>query len=227
MTIPCEQFSSNTSPAIEFQRTVETAIKAFATSRLLQRANAGQVEMHHYHSILCTLFHQTYSGPYTFARAAVNCNWRHEAAKEYLLRHAEEERAHWRWILDDLKATGYEGPALRNEPPHYSTQAYVGLNYYIAEQFPVARLATAAVLEGIGAALGGQYGSILLQALKLQRSQASFFLSHAETDLVHTAELSEVIAKSCLTAEEWRWMNHAAGMAGMFYRAMYDHEAFS
>jgi hypothetical protein len=39
---------------------------------------------------------------HTFARAAVNCDWRHELAKEYLLRHAEEERTHWRWVLDDL-----------------------------------------------------------------------------------------------------------------------------
>ncbi len=129
--------------------------------------------------------------------------------------------------MDDLKATGYTGPDLRSEPPHYSTQAYIGLNYYIAEQVPIARLAIAAVLEGIGAAHGGKYGRMLLSALALQRSQATFFLSHAETDVVHTAELAEVIAASELTIEEWRWMKHAAETAGRFYRGMYDHEAFA
>jgi hypothetical protein len=219
--------TSIVSPTMRFEITVAAAIEAFPTAKLLQRANAGQVDIQHYHAILSTLFHQTYSSPYTFARAAVNCDWRHETAKEYLLRHAEEERTHWRWVLDDLKATGYTGPDLRNEPPHYSTQAYIGLNYYIAEQVPIARLAIAAVLEGIGAALGGKYGRLLLRILKLQKSQASFFLSHAETDVVHTAELSEVIAASSLSREEWRWMNHAAEIAGRFYRAMYDHEAFA
>ena len=215
------------SPAADFQQTVTTAIDDFPSARLLQRADTGQVEMRHYHAILSTLFHQTYSSPYTFARAAVNCSWQHEVAKEYLLRHAEEERTHWRWVLDDLKATGYTGPDLRNEPPHYSAQAYIGLNYYIAEQVPIARLAIAAVLEGIGAALGGKYGRLLLQTLRLQKAQASFFLSHAETDVVHTAELSEIIAASSLTSEEWRWMNHAAEMAGRFYRGMYDHDGFA
>jgi len=218
---------SNISPAAEYERAVASAIHAFPTSRLLQKVDAGQVEMRHYHAILCRLFHQTYSSPYTFARAAVNCEWRHEVAKEYLLRHAEEERTHWRWVLDDLKSTGYDGPDLRNTPPHYTTQAYLGLNYYIAEHTPIARLAIASVLEGIGAAHGGIYGRKIVQQLKLQKSQASFFLSHAETDIVHTAELNEVLAASDLTSDEWMWMSHTADTAGRFYRAIYDHEAFA
>jgi hypothetical protein len=227
MSTAIDQIQKTIFPAKRFEGIVAAAIEAFSTARLLQRVNAGQVNMQHYHAILSTLFHQTYSGPYTFARAAVNCDWRHEVAKEYLLRHAEEERTHWRWVLDDLKATGYSGPDLRKEPPHHTTQAYIGLNYYIAEEIPIARLAIAAVLEGIGAALGGKYGRVMLQTLKLQKSQASFFLSHAETDVVHTAELSDVIAASQLTDDEWQWMNHAAETAGRFYRAMYDHEAFA
>jgi hypothetical protein len=183
--------------------------------------------MSHYHSILCTLFHQTYSGPYSFARAAVNCEWRHEAAKEYLLRHAEEEKTHWRWILDDLTSTGYRGPSPRDEPPHYTTQAYIGLNLYVAEYVPIARLAAASFLEGAGAALGGSYAAKLVRALSLKKSQASFFLSHAETDLVHIAELRQVISACDISAAEWRWMNYTAETAGRFYRAMYDHEAFA
>ena len=147
----------STLPSAAFDRTVADAISAFPSARLPQRASAGNVEIRHYHAILATLFHQTYSSPYTFARAAVNCEWRHEAAKEYLLRHAEEERTHWRWVLDDLHATGYKGSDLRREPPHYTTQAYIGLNYYIAEHVPIARLAIAAVLEVIGATHGATF----------------------------------------------------------------------
>jgi hypothetical protein len=227
MATAADQTPISITPSAHFEKTVAIAIHNFSTARLLQRAEAGTVEMHHYHAILSTLFHQTYSGPYTFARAAVNCAWGHEAAKEYLLRHAEEERTHWRWVLDDLKSTGFNGPDLRSEPPHFTTQAYIGLNYYIAEQVPIARLAIAAVLEGIGAAHGATYGKKLLSALKIGRAQASFFLSHAETDVVHTAELTEVINSSRLTAEEWRWMSHAADSAGRYYRNMYDHEAFA
>jgi Iron-containing redox enzyme len=214
-------------PLEAFNEVVADQIRSFTGARLVRRVTNGSVTLAHYHAILCTLFHQTYSAPYTFARAAVNCDWRHEVAKEYLLRHAEEERTHWRWVLDDLRSTGYRGPSPRSEPPHHSAQAYIGLNYYIAEHAPIARLAIASVLEGIGAAHGGTYGKKLASALNLEKSQASFFLSHAETDVVHTAELHEPISASDLTTAEWRWMHHAAETGGRFYRGMYDHEAFA
>lgn len=214
-------------PTEIFDAVVAKQIVRFPENRLLQRVDAGHLSIAHYHAILTTLFHQTYSGPYTFARAAVNCEWRHEAAKEYLLRHAEEERTHWRWVLDDLQATDYAGPNPRDLPPHPTCQAFIGLQFYISEQVPIARLAIAAVLEGIGATYGGTYGKKLLQTLDLNKSQASFFVSHGETDKTHIIELHEVIVASELTNNEWRWMNHAAESAGQFYRAMYDHEAFS
>jgi hypothetical protein len=210
-----------------FDVTVAEQIARFPDSQFIRNVEAGTISIRHYHTLLTTLFHQTYSGPYTFARAGVNCEWRHEAAKEYLIQHAEEERTHWRWVIDDLASTGYSGPSPRLKPPHPSCQAYVGLNYYVADCAPIARLATAAVLEGIGAAYGGVYGSRLLKALQLSKSQASFFLSHAETDKTHSAELRDVIARCDLTPDEWMWMSHAAEMAGLFYRGMYDHEAYA
>lgn len=213
-------------PRVTFESIVADQIAQFPNSRLCRRVEAGSVAMNHFHAILMTLFHQTYNGPYTFARAAVNCDWRHEMAKEYLLRHAEEERTHWRWVLDDLRATDYAGPSPRDLPPHPTCTAYLGLNYFIADHVPVARLAIAAVLEGIGAAHGGTYGRKLLQTLQLRREQATFFLSHAETDKVHTLELNQIIESMTLSTAEWRWMNHAAASAGQFYRGMYDHDAF-
>ena len=209
-----------------FFNEVDLQIERFSDARLLERVDQGNIDLSHYHLILTTLFHQTLSSPYTFARAAANCSWKYEAAKEYLLRHAEEERTHWRWVLDDLKATGYSGPDPRNQPPHLATQAYISLNYYVAETLPVARLAMAAVLEGIGAAHGAQYGKKMLGTLRLAKAQASFFLSHAETDKVHTAEIRAILDACPLSSEDWRGMTYFARAAGTFYRSMYDHEGF-
>jgi len=217
----------NPDPVLKFNVVVEDQIARFTEVRLLKRLDQGNLYLSHYHVVLTTLFHQTYSSPYTFARAAVNCDWRHAAAKEYLLQHAEEERAHWRWVLDDLGATDYAGLDPRTQPPHTSCQAYIGLNYYIAEEVPVARLAIAAVLEGIGSRFGGMYGKKLLQVLRLKPSQASFFLSHGETDKAHSEELRKIIAQSDFTPQEWTWMNHAALAAGQLYRGMYDHEGYA
>lgn len=210
-----------------FMHLVEREIARFPTTALARRVDAGTVEMRHYHAILCTLFHQTYAGPYSFARAAVRCDWRHEAAKEYLLQHAEEERSHWRWVLDDLAATGYTGASPRELPPHPTCMAFIGLQGHLAEHHPVARLASAAVLEGIGARHGGSYGARMLAALGLQPRQATFFLSHGETDKVHSVELADVLARCSLGAEEWVWMNYAATVTAQFYCAMYAHESFA
>lgn len=216
------------SPAAEFQAAVKSQIASFPTARLVRRVTDGTVTMTHYHGILTTLFHQTRSSPYSFAKAAANCSWeRHAVAKEYLLVHAGEELTHWQWVLDDLDATGYRGPDPRSAFPHITCEAYISFSEKLSERMPIARLATASVLEGIGAAFGGTYGRQLLERLKLTPNQATFFVSHGETDKVHSQQIAEVIAASHLTVEEWSWMTHAANVAGQFYRAMYDHEAFA
>lgn len=210
-----------------FTRAVKEQIVAFESASLVQRVVRREVALPHYHAILTTLFHQTRSSPYTFAEAAIHCSWAHAPAKEYLLQHAEEERIHWRWILDDLSATGYAGPDPRMAFPHPTCEAYIAFNERVARHAPVARLAIASVLEGIGAAFGERYGRQLLHCLGLEGRQASFFLSHGETDRHHSEELRQVIRHCDLQPAEWAWMAHAATVAGQLYRAMYCHEAFA
>lgn len=214
------------SDAPTFWRQVEIQIAAFPSAKFVQRVSVGQVTLAHYHAILETVFHQTQAGPYSFAKAAVNCSWQHGHAKEYLLRHAEEERMHWRWVLDDLRNTGYCGASPTTQFPHASCEAFISYQSRIAEQMPVGRLAVAAVLEGIGAAFGSTRTRRLLQLLDIAPTQATFFLSHGETDKTHTLALQEAIAGCKLSVRDWGWMTHSARVAGQFYRAMYDHEAF-
>lgn len=206
---------------------VASRINSFETARIFTLLKEGQLNIGHYHSLLCTLFHQSHSTPYTFAKAAANCSWRHEQIKEYLLKHAEEERTHWRWILADLKSTEYQGADPRSTFPHPTCEAYISFNERIADHMPIARLAIAIVLEGIGEKFGEAYGRQLLRALNIGPEQATFFLRHGETDKVHAQELRELITGADLTSDEWNWMVHAADIAGRFYRAMYDHEAFT
>lgn len=215
------------SPREQFEAAVPRQIEAFEGAAMIQRVARGDVRLEHYHALLVTLFHQTRSSPYTFARAAVHCGWGHAAAKEYLLSHAEEERTHWRWILDDLRNTGYDGVDPQTIFPHPTCEAYISFNERIAECAPVARLATACVLEGIGAAFGERYGRKLLQTLGLTAKHASFFLSHGETDKVHANEVAGIIGQCRLSDTDWGWMTHAATMAGQLYKAMYSHEAFA
>ncbi len=129
-------------------------------------------------------------------------------------------------MLNDLNAPGHRAPDIREEPPHYSAQAYIGLNNYIPTEYPIARLAISAVLGGIGLTHGGSYGKKLLTFLEPQNSQASFLLSRGQTDILYTAKPNNLIGALDLAGEEWRWMNHAAETTWRFYRGMYDHGGF-
>ena len=210
-----------------FDAIVDAAIDRMRSARMLRRVEDASVAMCHYHALLLTLFHQTREGPYTFALAAAKCPWRHATAKEYLLVHANEERTHWRWVLDDLAATDHVGPDPRTLPAHHTTHAFIGLLHVTAERAPVARLAIASVLEGIGARLGSSHGGQLVAQLRLRREQASFLLSHGTTDIAHTADLRSVIAGLDLSDGEWDEMDQAAQVAGRLYHAMYDHEGYA
>jgi hypothetical protein len=101
-----------------FQDSVAKQIASFEGAELVERVARSDLSLGHYYSILTTLFHQTRSSPYTFAETAANCDWIHEEAKEFLLQHADEEKTHWRWILNDLKNTGFAGnrPAVGLSP---------------------------------------------------------------------------------------------------------------
>src|SRR3569833_64479 len=214
------------SPA-QFSQIVDQRINDFRGALALSLIDRREFKISHYHILLNTLFHQTYSGPYTFAKAASACSWKHASIKEYLLVHAYEERTHWRWVLDDLNNTGFAGEDPRTQSPHPSCEAYICFNDMIAERAPFARLAIATVLEGIGARVGGEYGRKLLTALAIGTHQASFFLSYCETDMQLSRELADVIGATENIAGEWDWMCYAADMAGQFYRAMYDHDGFA
>lgn len=203
-----------------------SAISAFPNARVINHMLNGTVTLDHYKNLLLTIFHQTRSGPYTFAMAASNCPWKHKAAKEYLLRHALEEANHWEWILNDLKSIGYGADDPRELFPHVACEAYIGFNERVALRFPLARLAIAAVLEGGGAQHGGGYGRKLMEALKLSPKNCTFFLSHAETDKEHSAEIDQLLQSCDLSNQEWAWMAHGAKTAGHLYRAMYDHEGY-
>ena len=205
-----------------FRAAVEAAVAGFPENAVCQALDAETFEMEDYHRLLLTLFHQTFEGPGTFALAGFQAPMRFETARHYLMHHAEEESEHWRWVINDLKRTGYTGPDPRQTYPSPETQAYVAFNVYTATRHPIARLAIAAVLEGIGGRWGTPYGRLLIGQLGLKRTQASFFLSHGELDKGHVEEVFGVIDTCELTPAEWGWMAHAARTAGALYRGLYD-----
>jgi hypothetical protein len=201
-------------------------IEEFPQNSACQKLDQGDLELADYHRILRMIFHQVRETPFTFALASVNCSPNLRAAKEYLLQHAEEEKSHWRWVLNDLEETGYAAASVESALPPPACQDYISFNYYVALRVPFARLAVAMVLEGIGARFGAQYARKICELLSLTPKQTQFYAGHGNTDREHIQDLWRVIAECELSALEWQWMNFAAETAGRLYGAMYE-EALS
>lgn len=202
--------------------TIDAAIRAFESNRLIRRVAAEEATLEDYTHLLLALYHQVKSSAVTFATAAAAAHRSREIA-EYLMDHAHEEAGHYRWILNDLAAIGYAGPSPEDLPIPKPTLAYIGVNHHCAAHWPASRLAIAAFLEGVSGRLGSAYGLLAASQLGLPRAAFSFFLSHGELDRDHAAAIGQVLARAGLDAEDTRMaINHVA-VAAELYADIYDH----
>ncbi|MET7754628.1 iron-containing redox enzyme family protein [Streptomyces sp. NPDC005389] len=102
----------------------------------------------------------------------------------YYLRHAEEERDHDAWLLDDLAAAG-AGPSA---VPHPIVVELAGAQYYrIEHEHPVALLGYIAVLEGN--APGPRLADRLAEVTGLPDGAFRTLREHAELDGGHLHDL--------------------------------------
>ena len=204
-----------------FKEAVAAAVKRFAANPFIERLNSAGLSIADYHRYLLTIFWQTYESPATFALAGARCESGHDGVRDYLIRHAGEEHSHWRWVLEDLAATGYTGPDPRGGYPTPACERYIAYNFYFAFRYPIGRLGVAAYLEGIGAAYGKPCALQLARTLYLGSGQMRFLLGHGDTDVGHTQDIYDTLAAAELTASDWARLAHAAEAASSSYEAMY------
>jgi ferritin len=204
-----------------FSATVKNQAALFADAPICKRLQTEGVCINDYHTVLKRIFHQVQESASTFSLAAANCDNRHFEVKSYLMKHAEEEKLHWEWILNDLRTTGYEGKDPREDFADPTAQAYIAYNYYMAVKRPIGRLAIAAVLENIGATHGKNFATILCQQLHLRPDQAQFFFGHGDTDVGHTQEILDVLSRANLDEKEWQLVCNIGETAGVLYRQLY------
>jgi hypothetical protein len=207
---------------VEFATLVADLIAAFPQNKLCRKLDTDALDVRDYHAFLNMIFHQTFEAPSTFALAGANCDPCRHAVRDYLLEHAHEEKDHWQWVIEDLRATEFEGPDPRTRFPCPACQRYIALNAYVAIRMPIARLATAAFLEGVGATHGKKYATKLCGTLGLQASQAKFLFGHGDTDVGHMEDIMEVLSEADPSPYEWAWMGHAARTAASLYDEMYN-----
>ena len=210
----------------QFKNAADAGLKLFVEqNQIIALVNEGKAGIPHYHNLLNTLFHQVYMGSTSFALAGTNIDSRYFKIREYLFAHAEEEQHHWKWIIQNLRDTGYTGPDPREEFPTLPTQSYLAFAMYLAVKQPIARLAMAYMLESLSGELGIHYGHKFVGQLQLSKEQVSFFITHGELDQGHSDDILTVLKESQLTPYEWAWCQYAAECTAQMYTAMYNHAA--
>lgn len=201
----------------------EKALSTFLDgNKPIDLLKSNQLKIKDYHGILLSIFHQVYMGATSLALAGSMVDSKMFEVREYLFHHAEEEMGHWKWILDDLEATGYTGKDPRTLFPKTSTQAYLSYAMFLANKFPLGRLAMAMVLEGVSAKFGSLYGMDLVKNLNLKKNQVTFFLSHGELDQGHTEDIAQVMKGLPISGNDWAYLCHVTHCTATLYKNIYN-----
>ena len=88
-----------------FTKVANECVKDFTKSNpIIEKLENGTFEMKDYHNLLVNLFHQVYYSSSSFGLADTMVDSRFYEIREYLMEHAEEEKEHWTWIINDLYA---------------------------------------------------------------------------------------------------------------------------
>ena len=129
---------------------------------------------------------------------------------DYLRRHAEEERGHDEWLLQDLQSVGVASTELLSRPPSGAVAALVGAQYYwVLHYHPVCILGYLMVLEG------NPPNRRALQSLRsrsgLPVSAFRTMLEHADLDIDHAAELDDLLDRLPLSPSH----NEALGLSAI------------
>lgn len=195
-------------------------------NEIMKLIDEEELTIEHFHSLLLTIFHQVYvAGSTTLALAGVMTDGRYFKIREYLFHHAEEEQDHWKWIIQNLRDTGYKGPDPRETFPSYPAQAYQSFCMTFSLKHPIESLAICYVLESISSQLGVKYGMKAAMQLKLTKEQMSFFVLHGELDKGHETEILDVLRDAPLSPYQWALAEYAAKSTLYFYKEMYNYAA--
>ena len=129
---------------------------------------------------------------------------------DYLRRHADEERGHDEWLLQDLQSVGVASTELLSRPPSGAVAALVGAQYYwVLHYHPVSILGYLMVIEGNPPDRRG------LQDFQsrsgLPPSAFRTMLEHADLDIGHAAELDDLLDRLPLSPSH----NEALGLSAI------------
>jgi Iron-containing redox enzyme len=204
-----------------FCECVSLYAKKFETVPILARLENRLFDVNDYHRYLLAVFHQVVNGSGSLALAAAKMPVSEWSLKSYLFKHADEEKYHWRWILSDLRKSGYSGIDPFSLKPYWPVEAYIAYNYFVADNFPYGRLAIAFMLEQTSALFATKFAGLVGGCLGFGLENVRFLSRHGEIDSSHAGELKQLILDSDLSSDVLKSMARHAHVASFLYRSIF------
>lgn len=186
---------------------------------LVRRALAGELDRDTYVAFLGQAYHHVkHTTPLLMAagsRIPGNKEWLRTALAEYV----EEELGHQEWILNDIRACGYDAEAVRNSRPNPATELMVAYAYHVIDRGnPVGFFGMVHVLEGTSVTVADNAAERIARSTGLEKNAFSYLTSHGALDIEHVKFFENLMDKIEDPADQQEILH----CARMFYRLYGD-----
>jgi pyrroloquinoline quinone (PQQ) biosynthesis protein C len=154
---------------------------------LIKLGATGQISHEAYVGFLTEAYHHVkHTVPLLMncgARLPERYEWLREAIAEYI----EEETGHQEWILNDIKACGADGEAVRRGQPKLPAELMVAYAYDLVNRVnPVGFFGMVLVLEGTSVQVATLAAEAIKKSLGLDAKAMTYLTSHGALDVGHT-----------------------------------------
>lgn len=167
---------------------------------LITKGAAGQLSLKAYIGFLTQAYHHVkHTVPLLMAcggRLPEHYEWLRTAIAEYI----EEELGHQEWVLDDIKASGFDSEAVRRSEgtgkPNLATELMVAYAYDMINRVnPIGFFGMVLVLEGTSTAVASKAADALMSSLSLTKRSFTYLSSHGALDVGHTEFYANIVNK--------------------------------
>lgn len=186
---------------------------------LVSAALAAQVDRDTYVAFLGQAYHHVkHTTPLLMAagsRIPARKEWLRNALAEYV----EEELGHQEWILNDIRACGYDAESVRIGTPNPATELMVAYAYHTIDRCnPVGFFGMVHVLEGTSVAVADTAAGAIAEATGYGPQCFTYLRSHGALDQEHVKFFENLMNR----IEEPDDQQAIVHCARMFYRLYGD-----
>ena len=186
---------------------------------LIKLGATGQISHEAYVGFLTEAYHHVkHTVPLLMncgARLPERYEWLREAIAEYI----EEETGHQEWILNDIKACGADGEAVRRGQPRLPAELMVAYAYDLVNRVnPAGFFGMVLVLEGTSVQVATVAADAIKKSLGLDAKAMTYLTSHGALDVGHT-DFYEGLMNKIEDANDQAMIIHSAKV---FYKLYAD-----